>query len=75
MEAALREADADHDGTISEQDFRSFLAAATDDRLDLFDARVSRDGAASGSDSSSGSDSPGEGAGSGAGGGSGARRG
>lgn len=59
VEAALREADRDHDGTISEQDFRAFLDAATDDRLDLFDARVSRDGAGSGSDGS-GSDAPGK---------------
>lgn len=37
-------------------DFRRFLEAPTDDKLGLFEARVSRDGAASGSDSS-GSDS------------------
>lgn len=58
MEAALREADRDHDGVVSEQDFREFLAAATDDKLNLFEARVSRDG--SGSDSSDSSGGEGE---------------
>lgn len=47
--AALREADADHDGKLGLEDFKSFLESKTDDSLALFDSRVSRDG--SGSDS------------------------
>ena len=51
VDAALREADADHDGQVDLQDFKTFLASKTDDSLSLFDSRVSRDGSdSSGSD-------------------------
>ena len=51
VDAALREADADHDGQVDLQDFKTFLAGKTDDSLSLFDSRVSRDGSdSSGSD-------------------------
>lgn len=52
VDAALREADADHDGAVNMADFRSFLDSRTDDSLALFDPRLSRDGASSGSDDS-----------------------
>ncbi|KAL4856185.1 Calcium-dependent protein kinase 16 [Chlorella vulgaris] len=44
VDAALREADADHDGAVDLQDFKAFLASKTDDSLALFDSRLSRDG-------------------------------
>ncbi len=48
VEAALREADADHDGSVGLADLKSFLMSqATDDSLSLFDSRVSRDGSVS----------------------------
>lgn len=50
VDAALREADANHDGKLDLADFKSFLESKTDDSLSLFDSRVSRDG--SGSDGS-----------------------
>ncbi|KAL4433462.1 hypothetical protein ABPG77_010315 [Micractinium sp. CCAP 211/92] len=60
VDAALREADADHDGKLDLQDFKSFLESKADDSLSLFESRISRDG--SGSDGSgSGSDSAREG--------------
>ena len=55
VDAALREADADHDGKVDLQDFKSFLDSKTDDSLLLFDARLSRDGSdSSGSDGGDG---------------------
>ncbi|PSC69548.1 calcium-dependent kinase 17 [Micractinium conductrix] len=61
VDAALREADKNHDGALDLEDFKAFLSKdRTDDSLALFDSRVSRDG--SGSD---GSGSDGGGAGSG----------
>lgn len=72
VDAALREADADHDGAVNMADFRSFLDSRTDDSLALFDPRLSRDGASSGSDDS-GSDATGA-EGSGSASGSGDRR-
>ncbi|PRW20925.1 calcium-dependent kinase 26-like [Chlorella sorokiniana] len=55
VEAALREADRDHDGVVSMQDFKEFIESKTDDSLSLFEARVSRDGSGSDSSGSSGS--------------------
>ena len=55
VEAALREADADHDGQVDLADFRAFLASRADDSLSLFESRVSRDGSgSSGSDEDGG---------------------
>lgn len=65
VEAALREADTDHDGAVDLQDFKNFLASKTDDSLSLFDPRLSRDGADSGgSGSEGGAEGGGEGGGS-----------
>ena len=52
VDAALREADTDHDGAVDLQDFKKFLDSKTDDSLALFDPRLSsRDGSdSSGSD-------------------------
>ena len=53
VDAALREADSDHDGVVSLQDFRAFLEARQDDDLQLFESRLrgSSDSDSSGSSS------------------------
>lgn len=56
VDAALREADTDHDGVVSLDEFKAFLGAAQDDALELFDARLRSSGSGS-----SGSGSDGEG--------------
>eukprot|EP00887_Chlorella_sp_A99_P001826 scaffold19.g1826.t1 len=56
VDAALREADTDHDRVVSLDEFKAFLGAAQDDALELFDARLRSSGSGS-----SGSGSDGEG--------------
>ena len=38
-QAVLREADADHDGTISWEDFQELMRTRRDDKLEIFQSR------------------------------------
>ena len=58
--AALRDADADHDGGISLEEFRAFLASHRSDALSLYDARLPL-----GEGEGSGGEGPGAGSGAG----------
>ncbi|KAG2435560.1 hypothetical protein HYH02_011854 [Chlamydomonas schloesseri] len=59
--AAMREADEDHDGSISREEFVRFLSTAPGDKLEFYESRRKRQGGGSSGSGSGGEGSGGEG--------------